>query len=92
MKKMLLAIGLIVVLSGCIDDRVKRAGNLLDVKTSVAADEFNAAANDADKVKVAKEYFSNAPQMAKTLNQYLHGVNPDETQPVVPPTVTVPIK
>ena len=92
MKKILLAIALLALLSGCIDERTKRASNLLETKTEVAADEFGKASTDAAKVEVAKEYFVNAPKLAKALNQYLHGVNPDDAQFVAPPTTTVPVR
>jgi len=72
-------------LSGCVDDRIKRASSLLNVKTQVAAKEFEAATTPALKAEVAKRYFDNAPTMTQVLEDYMFGRKP-QSQPLPAPT------
>lgn len=69
---------LVVCLSGCTDDRVKRGASVFNAKTKVAKKEFMAAVTDADKVKVAEEYFRNADEFTQGFEDYLFGRKPAE--------------
>ena len=73
---------LVFVLAGCIDARTKRAANLLNVKTQVAAKEYNAAPTPGEKLKVADEYFRNAGEFTQVLDDYLQGRKPVEAAPI----------
>lgn len=81
---------LLVLTTGCIDDRMKRLSSLNDVKTQTAREEFEAAKTDAEKVQIAREYFRNAPEIARTINDYMHGRKPADL-PVTPAAETVPL-
>lgn len=72
-------------LTSCTDARAKRAGSLLKIKTQVAKTEFEQAKTDADKVKVAKEWFDTAPRLTDTLDDYLQGRKPVEDVPAPSP-------
>lgn len=64
-------------LCGCpADSRVKRQASLLNVKTATAAAEFKAAPTDADKVKVADEYFRSAPLMTQVVEDWFFNRKP----------------
>lgn len=84
--RLLAALLLLGILSGCIDDRIKRQGSLLNVKTQVTANEFNAAATPAEKLKIAGTYFESAPKMTQIMDDYLQGRKPVNSAPVVTPT------
>jgi len=87
MQKFALVVLLALALAGCsIDDRVKRQGSLLNIKTSVAAKEYKAADTPEKKVVVADEYFRSAPAMTQVLDDYLQGKDPQKPQvdPVSP--------
>lgn len=89
------ALLLVVLLTGCrSDDRIRRLTSINEAKTETAKKEFTAAPNDAEKVKVADEYFRNADEIARTLNDYAQGRKPRkkpaeaeviELKPVVKP-------
>jgi hypothetical protein len=66
--------------SGCsTDDRVKRAASLLNVKTQTADKEFTAAQTDADKVKIATEFFRTASEFTQVIEDYLFKNKPKES-------------
>jgi hypothetical protein len=69
------------LLGGCADARLKRQASLLNVKTHVARDEYNAAPTPEAKLVVADAYFRNAADMTQIVENGLFGRPP--TAPVV---------
>lgn len=86
MRKLFFVALLALVMTGCIDDRIKRQGSLLNVKTQVAAKEYKAADTPDNKNAVADEYFRTAPAMTQVMDDYLQGKDPQKPQvdPVKP--------
>jgi hypothetical protein len=83
-KYIVIAVLTLTFCSGCTsDDRVKRAASLLNVKTQTANKEFTAAQTEADKVKIAAEYFRNAPEFTQVIEDYLFKKKPSTT-PIKP--------
>jgi PBP1b-binding outer membrane lipoprotein LpoB len=80
MKKLALVALLALILTGCIDDRIKRQSSLLNVKTQVAAKEYKAADTPDKKVAVADEYFRTAPAMTQIMDDYMQGKDPQKPQ------------
>ncbi len=80
MRHCLLLLPLLLILAGCVDERMKRQASLLNVKTDTAAEEFKAAPTSDAKVEVAKAYFENAPAMTQVISDYLCGVKPAPVQ------------
>jgi hypothetical protein len=76
MKHILLASFVLLLVAGCVDDRIKRASTTLNAKTQVANEEFDKAPTQEAKVQVAKDYFQTAPAMTQVLQDYLTGVDP----------------
>lgn len=92
MRKIYMSVLLIILLSftGCEkDDRAKRAASLLNVKTQVAAKEFKAAKDDAERFRVIGEYFQNAGDLTQALEDYMFSreakSTPGTSKPVVTP-------
>lgn len=67
----------VLLLSGCVDDRVKRAAAGADTATDQAIQDRKNAKTDEERKKVDDDYFTHVPPLIKATNQYLHGVNPD---------------
>ena len=67
---------IVLLCLGCVSKNTKQLADLLDVKTHVAAAEFKAAKNAEDKLKVAEDYFYNAPEMTSVLNASVHNQQP----------------
>jgi hypothetical protein len=76
MRKILLLTLVFCFLAGCTDDRAKRASSLSKVKVDVAKTEFNAADTPEKKIKIAGDYFDNAPALIGAVDDYLHGRDP----------------
>jgi hypothetical protein len=86
MRKLFIALSLVVLVTGCTDVRIKRQINLTDVKTQVAANEFNKAATDKEKVQIADKYLNGAPDkgvpgmkhMTAVVSSYFNHKNPED--------------
>ncbi len=65
-----LAVSILILLPGCMDDRIRRQISLLNVKTQTARDEFNAVPTAEEKNNVASTYFNDAPAMTQVLEDY----------------------
>lgn len=77
------AIALLVLVTGCgHDSREQSATNLSNVKTQVAAKEYQAATTPAAKDAIATEYFATEPKFTQVIDDYAHGR---------PPSVVVPL-
>jgi hypothetical protein len=76
MRKIFLIVLISCFLTGCVDDRCKRASSLSRVKVEVAKEEFKAADTPEKKTKVAEAYFDNAPALIGAVDDYLHGRDP----------------
>jgi len=85
MRKIFLLALVFCFMTGCVDDRVKRASSLSRVKVTVAKEEFKAADTPEKKVKVAEAYFDNAPALLGAVDDYLHGRDP--AVPAIPETM-----
>ena len=86
MRKILLALFVVCAVSGCVDDRTKRASSLSKVKVDVAKTEFNAADTPEKKIKIAGDYFDNAPALIGAVDDYIHGRDPGAV-PAIPETM-----
>ena len=91
--KLILVAAVLVLAAGCVDARIKRQASMLNVKTGVATSEFANAKTDADKIKVANNYFLKGPNgepsaqdMTQVLEDYAFGRQPV----VVPPPAPAP--
>jgi len=86
MRKILAALALTVLLTGCVDDRIKRQISLTNTRTQVAAKEFNEAATPEEKVKVADRYINGVPErevpgmkhMTQVADDYFQGKDPKD--------------
>lgn len=78
MKKKAVCMLVICCLCGCggVGERTKRAGRQLNAKTHRAKQEFHGVQTTEAKLKVAEEYFRNAPTETQELEDRLHGRNP----------------
>jgi len=90
MKRCLLLPVLFVLLGtvGCTDVRIKRQASLLNVETKTAAVELENAKTDAEKVKVAKQFFKVAVPQTQVLEDYMFGREPSGPAPVAPTNST----
>lgn len=86
MRKTLAVLTLLVLLAGCTDARIKRQISLSNTKTQVTADEFNKAATDQEKVKIADKYLNGNPEkkvpgmkhMTQVVDDYFQGRDPED--------------
>ena len=99
MKRILLAVSLLLFVTGCFDERIKREASLLNTATIVAAKEFSAATDDKKKIEIARNYFQDAPAMTQVLEDYLYARQPAPAPvvqplpaPVAQPTAPAPAK
>lgn len=67
----------LLLVSGCVDSRTRRAANLGYTKVKVSKQEFKDAPTAEAKVKVADEYFETAEPMMKAVADYVNGADPD---------------
>lgn len=65
-----------LLLSACVDGRIKEAASLVNVKTSVTAKEYKAAKTPEEKIKIADEYFDTAPRLTQVLEDHMYGREP----------------
>lgn len=86
MRKVFAVLMLLGFLAGCTDARIKRQINLTDVKTQVVAEEFNKAATNEEKVRIADKYLNGTPDkgvpgmkhMTAVVNSYFNHRNPED--------------
>ncbi len=81
--KRLAAIVCLLLLTGCVDSRLKRQASLLNIKTNVATSEYKTAATPDAKLAVADEYFRNAADMTQLVEDGIFGRKPTMGVPAV---------
>jgi len=72
----LIVVIILVIGSGCIDSRIKRAASLVNVKTTVEAREFEIAKTPEEKLKIAETHFKTLPPLTQVLDDYMQGKKP----------------
>lgn len=69
-------IAVLVIVTGCVDARVKRASNAMKIATEQAKKDLDNAKTDEERKAIVDMYFKHAPQIAQVIDDYLNGRKP----------------
>lgn len=74
----LIVVIILIIGSGCIDSRIKRAASLVNVKTTVESKEFSDAKTSEEKLKIAENHFKTLSPLTQVLDDYMQGRKPQD--------------
>jgi hypothetical protein len=72
----LIVVIILVIGSGCIDSRIKRAASLVNTKTTIESKEFSDAKTTEEKLRIAENHFKTLPPLTQVLDDYMQGKKP----------------